>query len=48
MCTENGAGSTRDEFDFEFMGNRAGQPYLLQTNLYKNRTGNREMRHMLW
>ncbi|WJX89517.1 hypothetical protein P8452_71507 [Trifolium repens] len=39
MCTENGAGSTRDEVDFEFMGNRAGQPYLLQTNLYKNRTG---------
>ncbi|KAK2353056.1 putative xyloglucan endotransglucosylase/hydrolase protein [Trifolium repens] len=48
MCKENGAVSTRDELDFEFLGNRTGQPYLLQTNLYKNRTGNREMRHMLW
>ncbi|WJX51684.1 putative xyloglucan endotransglucosylase/hydrolase protein 8 [Trifolium repens] len=48
MCTENGAVSTRDELDFEFLGNRTGQPYLLQTNLYKNRTCNREMRHMLW
>ncbi|KAK2382087.1 putative xyloglucan endotransglucosylase/hydrolase protein [Trifolium repens] len=45
---KNGAGSTRDELDFEFLGNRTGQPYLLQTNLYKNRTCNREMRHMLW
>ncbi|CAI8617206.1 unnamed protein product [Vicia faba] len=48
MCSENGAGPTRDEIDFEFLGNRTGQPYLVQTNVYKNGTGNREMRHMLW
>ncbi|PRQ28520.1 putative xyloglucan:xyloglucosyl transferase [Rosa chinensis] len=48
MCTENGAGPTRDELDFEFLGNRSGQPYLIQTNVYKNGTGNREMRHSLW
>ncbi|KAF4372500.1 hypothetical protein CsatB_012775 [Cannabis sativa] len=48
MCTENGAGPERDEVDFEFLGNRTGQPYLIQTNIYKNGTGNREMRHELW
>ncbi|XP_022139937.1 probable xyloglucan endotransglucosylase/hydrolase protein 8 isoform X2 [Momordica charantia] len=48
MCTENGAGPERDELDFEFLGNRSGQPYLIQTNVYKNGTGNREMRHILW
>ncbi|KAJ8431959.1 hypothetical protein Cgig2_024270 [Carnegiea gigantea] len=48
MCTENGAGPTRDELDFEFLGNRTGQPYLVQTNVYKNGTGGREMRHLLW
>ncbi|KAK2977276.1 hypothetical protein RJ640_005538 [Escallonia rubra] len=47
MCTENGAGPERDELDFEFLGNRSGQPYLIQTNVYKNGTGGREMRHML-
>ncbi|CAI9787882.1 unnamed protein product [Fraxinus pennsylvanica] len=48
MCTENAAGPERDELDFEFLGNRSGQPYLLQTNVYKNGTGGREMRHSLW
>ncbi|KAA8520020.1 hypothetical protein F0562_014306 [Nyssa sinensis] len=48
MCTENGAGPERDELDFEFLGNRTGQPYLIQSNVYKNGTGGREMRHMLW
>ncbi|KAL2473446.1 Xyloglucan endotransglucosylase/hydrolase [Forsythia ovata] len=48
MCSENGAGPERDELDIEFLGNRTGQPYLIQTNIYKNGTGNREMRHMLW
>lgn len=48
MCTENGAGPERDELDFEFLGNRTGQPYLIQTNVFKNGTGNREMRHELW
>ncbi|MED6192930.1 putative xyloglucan endotransglucosylase/hydrolase protein 8 [Stylosanthes scabra] len=48
MCSENGAGPERDELDFEFLGNRTGQPFLIQTNVYKNGTGGREMRHMLW
>ncbi|KAF7811134.1 putative xyloglucan endotransglucosylase/hydrolase protein 8 [Senna tora] len=48
MCSENGAGPERDELDFEFLGNRTGQPYLIQTNVFKNGTGGREMRHMLW
>ncbi|XP_051128607.1 probable xyloglucan endotransglucosylase/hydrolase protein 8 [Andrographis paniculata] len=48
MCSENGAGPERDELDIEFLGNRSGQPYLIQTNVYKNGTGGREMRHQLW
>ncbi|KAL5159310.1 putative xyloglucan endotransglucosylase/hydrolase protein 8 [Glycine soja] len=48
MCSENGAGPKRDELDFEFLGNKTGEPYLTETNVYKNGTGGREMRHMLW
>ncbi|KAK6123987.1 hypothetical protein DH2020_042270 [Rehmannia glutinosa] len=39
MCSENAAGPERDELDIEFLGNRTGQPYLIQTNVYKNGTG---------
>ncbi|PKU82359.1 putative xyloglucan endotransglucosylase/hydrolase protein 8 [Dendrobium catenatum] len=38
----------RDELDFEFLGNRSGEPYTVQTNLYVGGVGGREMRHMLW
>ncbi|KAL2462794.1 Xyloglucan endotransglucosylase/hydrolase [Forsythia ovata] len=48
MCTENAAGPQRNELGFEFLGNRSGQTYLLQTNVYKNGTGGREMRQSLW
>ncbi|XP_028192450.1 probable xyloglucan endotransglucosylase/hydrolase protein 6 isoform X2 [Glycine soja] len=48
MCLENGARPERDELDFEFLGNKTGEPYLIQTNVYKNGTGGRKMRHMLW
>ncbi|KAH1265302.1 putative xyloglucan endotransglucosylase/hydrolase protein 8 [Glycine max] len=48
LCSENGAGPERDELDFEFLGNKTGEPYLIQTNVYKNGTGGRKMRHMLW
>ncbi|XP_073004874.1 probable xyloglucan endotransglucosylase/hydrolase protein 8 [Typha latifolia] len=48
MCSDLGAGKERDELDFEFLGNRTGQPYTIQTNVYKSGVGGREMRHMLW
>ncbi|XP_059292871.1 probable xyloglucan endotransglucosylase/hydrolase protein 8 [Lycium ferocissimum] len=48
MCSEVEAGPLRDEIDLEFLGNRTGQPYLIQTNVYNNGSGGREMRHQLW
>ncbi|KAL2656446.1 hypothetical protein AAZV13_04G121500 [Glycine max] len=48
MCSENGARPERDELDFEFLGNKTGELYLIQTNVYKNGTRGRKMRHMLW
>ncbi|WOL18102.1 putative xyloglucan endotransglucosylase/hydrolase protein 8 [Canna indica] len=48
MCSDLGAAPERDELDFEFLGNRTGQPYTIQTNVYKNGVGGREMRHTLW
>ncbi|RWR90441.1 xyloglucan endotransglucosylase/hydrolase protein 9-like protein [Cinnamomum micranthum f. kanehirae] len=41
-------GPDHDELDFEFLGNVSGEPYLVQTNVYVNGTGNREQRHSLW
>lgn len=38
----------RNEFDFEFLGNKSGEPYLLQTNMYVNGGGEREQRTYLW
>ncbi|URE31038.1 Xyloglucan endotransglucosylase hydrolase protein [Musa troglodytarum] len=41
-------GASHNEFDFEFLGNRTGEPYLVQTNLYISGVGNREQRMDLW
>jgi len=41
-------GTVRDELDFEFLGNRSGEPYTVQTNLYVAGKGDREQRVNLW
>uniref|UniRef100_A0A7N0R8U1 Xyloglucan endotransglucosylase/hydrolase n=1 Tax=Kalanchoe fedtschenkoi TaxID=63787 RepID=A0A7N0R8U1_KALFE len=41
-------GPTRDEIDFEFLGNVEGKPIGLQTNVFTNGIGYREQRIELW
>ncbi|KAL4201659.1 hypothetical protein AMTRI_Chr02g217280 [Amborella trichopoda] len=48
MCSDMGARPERDELDFEFLGNRSSEPYIIQSNIYKGGVESREMRHSLW
>ncbi|KAI3932827.1 hypothetical protein MKX01_031809 [Papaver californicum] len=41
-------GRTHDELDFEFLGDKKGKPYRVQTNVFANGYGNREQRITLW
>ncbi|KAI7747673.1 hypothetical protein M8C21_002777 [Ambrosia artemisiifolia] len=40
-------GPKHHEFDFEFLGNTTGEPYVVQTNVYVNGVGNREQRFLV-
>ncbi|RWR80904.1 Xyloglucan endotransglucosylase/hydrolase protein 2 [Cinnamomum micranthum f. kanehirae] len=43
-----GKAQGNDELDFEFLGNREGKPYTLQTNVIVQGHGDREQKIQLW
>ncbi|KQJ95698.1 xyloglucan endotransglycosylase/hydrolase protein 8 [Brachypodium distachyon] len=44
----SGEGSTHDEIDIEFMGNKSGDPYVMNTNVWASGDGKKEHQFYLW
>ncbi|PKA51385.1 putative xyloglucan endotransglucosylase/hydrolase protein 25 [Apostasia shenzhenica] len=47
-CYLSSKGPAHYEVDFEFLGNLAGDPYVVSTNVFTQGIGNREMQFHLW